>query len=671
MDSSSGRFLARLFATLHLIAGLLLAFGVFRGLPVRRAFVDVPSAALVIGHAVVAVGLFSGRPWGRIAALWFSRLALLAGVAAVVALLWSMAFLAKVHGPIGMGGVVLFAMVLALIVPYLVVLPLVEVAWLLRATTARRHFWRFLFGLTLVVLFALGTGRVYAGGTSTSLMVLTAWQQGTLETQAFGATREQARTRLGPVFATVQVDEVTEVGPLAPGVLAPLSFAIARDGVEARHGDALVYLTPDELRAARLYDAAYGSAELGFGLGLDLDAARTLARQRLGLEPGAQIGLRRARFTRVSSPPAPRRASLVQELHDGAREAAMYLARITGETGRLRYQVRPETGVDLDDYNWPRHAGVTWFLAEAAATYRDPALLAATARASRHLLQDGLSKCGAETCVADGNIADVGSSAMTLLALSAVARVDATSASLQREVRRSLARFLLSQQRPDGEFAHQFDRTRGKAIDIQLPYYTGEAALALVTVAEDLAEPELYAAAGRALSYLATRGWSFPLASYWLAEEHWTCQASAALLRAKRPHAEGQGLCRRWLEMQRGLLWRSEAPAADLLGSFSVVPFVAPRLTPAASRSEAAIAYLDTVRLGDDEDVATRAQVEPALRLLLRHQFKPVDAYALRDPALMMGAIPASTVDRDVRIDYVQHAGMAFLRFAEVLRRTP
>jgi hypothetical protein len=52
---------------------------------------------------------------------------------------------------------------------------------------------------------------------------------------------------------------------------------------------------------------------------------------------------------------------------------------------------------------------------------------------------------------------------------------------------------------------------------------------------------------------------------------------------------------------------------------------------------------------------------------LLQHQIRDDSAYLMPNPAAARGGFLMSDVKRVIRIDFVQHAGSAMLRAAEVL----
>jgi hypothetical protein len=99
---------------------------------------------------------------------------------------------------------------------------------------------------------------------------------------------------------------------------------------------------------------------------------------------------------------------------------------------------------------------------------------------------------------------------------------------------------------------------------------------------------------------------------------------------------------------------------------------VTPRLTPVASRCEAAVATLDIARrvgVAPKELEALEGQLRRALALLLRQQFRPGPRHLFKHPDAVFGAMPGSEVDWDLRIDYAQHAGSAMVRWLEVQGR--
>jgi hypothetical protein len=124
--------LRTVFTVANALVAALLALGVFRGLPVRNGIVDGFAGLLICGFASASCGVALKTPWGLRVARLVSYAALVLGAVTMVLLMFSMSWLAGVMGSIGVGGIVLAALILALVFPYLIVFPLLQLAWIPR-----------------------------------------------------------------------------------------------------------------------------------------------------------------------------------------------------------------------------------------------------------------------------------------------------------------------------------------------------------------------------------------------------------------------------------------------------------------------------------------------------------------------------------------------------------
>src|SRR6185436_9333635 len=166
----------------------------------------------------------------------------------------------------------------------------------------------------------------------------------------------------------------------------------------------------------------------------------------------------------------------------------------------------------------------------------------------------------------------------------------------------TLANFLKAQQRPDGEFMHEYDRQGKHPIDYQYLYYSSEATLALARAHAITQDKSDLDSAARGLRNLVGPAWCFFGDQYYFGEEHWTCQAMAVLWK-DAPDPDALDFCLRWQAFGRALQQREGDSYFDADGAIGVSPVVTPRLTPVASRREAAVATLD---------VAKQSGVDPA-----------------------------------------------------------
>jgi len=297
------------------------------------------------------------------------------------------------------------------------------------------------------------------------------------------------------------------------------------------------------------------------------------------------------------------------------------------------------------------------------------AMRQAAMRAAALLRGPALVPCGAHKCIGESEPFEIGSIALTVIAFTQIGkdRIDPAYAPLVRE----LCDTLLAQQREDGEFMHQLGRD-GTPVDVQLPYFSGEAALALSRAHALLGDPRYLAAAERAVHHLVGPAWHFFGDRYYFGEEHWTCQAAGELFdRWTDTGARDEALdfCVRWQAFSRRLQQHEGECAFDCDGGLGVGPLITPRLTPVASRCEAGVATLDAAtkaHIDSAELDRLRAQLRRSLALLFRQQLHGRLDHLLADPDAVRGAMPGTEVDWQLRIDYVQHAGSAMLRWIDL-----
>ena len=472
------------------------------------------------------------------------------------------------------------------------------------------------------------------------------------------------------------IETVTGTAPILKRVPLAFTFGIVsgRDGVVCDiHGQTVV-LTPDDLLTRGAYDHGFNQPGISLSYGLDVPLVLAMVSERTHI-PVADItrdgSFRRIRVERIPAfaPPqdAPHGEDLTRDqVLASALDLARFLARGQKKDGTFRYMVDAATNHTLPGYDWPRHAGATYFLAQAAGVSGDPLLRAAALRAAGYMRDRAMLDCGEHRCIADDQEANIGSSALGVIAFVEIVRtgLDLSYAAAIPQ----LTAFLRSQQRADGEFMHEYDRHGKRPIDIQRLYFTGEASLALArayTVTHDRADLD---AASRSLAYLVGPAWHFPGNRYYFGEEHWTCQAMAATW-ADAPDARALDFCERWQAYGRKMQFLRDETPFDAEGAYGVSPLVTPRFTPVGSRSEAAVATLEVEQktpTSDEEKARLGAQIRRSLALLVRQQFRPGPTHLFASPGAVMGGMPGSSVDWQLRIDYAQHAGSAMLRWLEV-----
>jgi len=117
-------------ACTQLLVSVLVLGGVWLGLPARWLWVDVPATLLGGGASVAGVALLCRWPWAPAfvrVQLWAE---LVLGTLCVSLLAMAAAQLAGSYGPVGGGGALLLVTIAALVLPYLVVFPALQLRWL-------------------------------------------------------------------------------------------------------------------------------------------------------------------------------------------------------------------------------------------------------------------------------------------------------------------------------------------------------------------------------------------------------------------------------------------------------------------------------------------------------------------------------------------------------------
>jgi hypothetical protein len=129
-SASLTRCTALAFAFVSLSTAALLFVGVFVGLPARWWPVDAGTVLLVVLELAAGLGLITGARWGVLVARIAGATALFLGLVAVTLLAVTASWLGGVYGPVGKGGAVVLGLVAALVLPYCVLLPAVQLWWL-------------------------------------------------------------------------------------------------------------------------------------------------------------------------------------------------------------------------------------------------------------------------------------------------------------------------------------------------------------------------------------------------------------------------------------------------------------------------------------------------------------------------------------------------------------
>jgi hypothetical protein len=359
-----------------------------------------------------------------------------------------------------------------------------------------------------------------------------------------------------------------------------------------------------------------------------------------------------------------------------------YLERACDANGKFVYRVNSETGRKSSAYNIIRHAGAIYGLATFNHFHSDQQVHAVMIRAGTFMRANYVAPDPSTTSNTNMLVvwsastgmrkiweAELGGPALGLVALTEIDQVQHGFCSVDQL--EAFGRFLVFLQKEDGSFYCKYRAHSGPVKEWESIYYPGEAALALVSLYELDHSQKWLNAAARALSYLAkTRVDPAKV------PDHWVLIATAKFLpyynQSDCPATQQEFLahaiqiCNVILNEQ---IITGDQPG--LVGGFDP----AGRTTPTAIRLEGLLAALEFLPK-DRADLRSRIE-EAACRgvnFLLRAQIK-TGPYAGGMPRSIIKSTttaPAGTGNPDsraseVRIDYVQHALCALLRYQELI----
>lgn len=405
-------------------------------------------------------------------------------------------------------------------------------------------------------------------------------------------------------------------------------------------------------------------------------------------------------------------------------EAADYLVRVTGPDGRFEYRRFVDGHPDsTGQYNVLRHAGSIYALADyALSDYRGrpgneaapERLHAALGRASSYLVsryvrplrehpeilavwsdpQEERGRAGRPTAKLGGAGLAIVALAGNMRANAAAAPSASASASASADAgagdlatMQGLGRFILFMQRENGSFHAKYEEPTGYVRDAESLFYPGEAILALTMLYEVDHDARWLEGAARGIAQLieSRRGSTDLPADHWLMiaidrfVPHHAALAKAPVSREEMvDHAIVLG--RLMMSEQADVLATLDDP--NVAGAFDADG----RTTPAATRLEGLLA-LEHAIASDPARAAFRTELRGAigrgLAFLRRSQVQDGVArggipWVQRGASFTATAVDASDVadddgsaaraEQEIRIDYVQHALSAMLRYAVLCR---
>ena len=345
--------------------------------------------------------------------------------------------------------------------------------------------------------------------------------------------------------------------------------------------------------------------------------------------------------------------------------AAHYLEAVCDENGKFTYVVDPNSGKVSSSYNILRHAGSIYSLAMFNQAHPDPKAVEAMVRAAAFMRKNYIGPDEGSHALAvwseplpEKSDAELGAAG---LGLDCADRPRSGKTECHSARRPAGIGALLSSlcRRAMVVLPGKYSPDSGPDEDFNSLYYPGEAALGLISLYELDHRTEWLVAAGNALSYLAKSRVNVRK----LPPDHWALIATSRFLQYC-PEGEcavsraeliehAARICDRFLRDQVG-----SAPDARRNGAFGADG----RTTPAAIRLEGLLATLEYL---PDDDTGRRDRIEGAIdrgiAFLLAAQIT-AGPYA----GGMPGAVSSAPHAAEIRIDYVQHALSAWLRYQKM-----
>ena len=324
--------------------------------------------------------------------------------------------------------------------------------------------------------------------------------------------------------------------------------------------------------------------------------------------------------------------------YDAALAGARQLSHNSRPNGKFSYIIKGPSGLSKGGYNFPRHAGSTWFLAAMANRSGDETLLANAASAVGFMKSNTILTPDGRAYILDPTRDDgkawVGTTALGLLAF--------IEAGLEPELQEQYTAFLSSAVMADGEVRGDMDIASGLWPDQpSVTYAFGQVMLAL-SEAERAGVDGASEALNRLVTYIDKDYWPSPAVNMMILDEHWMCLATASIYK-NRGLTTGEEICRAWLFSQEPLLATNPvAPPAGFIGA----------------RSEAWSAYYSFT---NSDREFTREQIEAHSQLFLSSLYRTSDAPFLGESDSLIGGFRDTPWKLDVQMDAVQHIGFALL----------
>jgi len=319
-----------------------------------------------------------------------------------------------------------------------------------------------------------------------------------------------------------------------------------------------------------------------------------------------------------------------------AHQGAIGLAELMQFDGRFRYRFCSQTDKNFSGYNALRHAGAIWSLLDVYNETGDKLLLDSSRRGITFMLNSYLRyfRDFKNVCICEDNKIKLGGNALSALALVYFYEITGEEELLQYADQ--LCSFMHKERNDNGHLIHKRYFTSGRISTFHSMYYTGEALLALLTLARQNKKSNWLQAAMDIYANLEPH-YGVEEQSHWML---YSLELLTSLDPSSRTRYHAKEIVCNILEEPHYLEWK--------------------RSTPIACRTEGLLAFLRTITPEDDAVLKKKcmAQVESNLERQLK--------YRLANGLFIRGG--EDRRHHEIRIDYTQHNISSFLHYSRMIR---
>jgi hypothetical protein len=319
------------------------------------------------------------------------------------------------------------------------------------------------------------------------------------------------------------------------------------------------------------------------------------------------------------------------------------LAHHQTQAGKFAYTVQGPSGkVRAKGYNYPRHAGTTWFLARLAARTGDPEISAAADGGLRFMAEHTTQTANGGAYLHDPRRKDGKTWAGTTALAALAAQVQG------HPLAGPWGRFLADTVDEDGQVRGEMQiQSESFPPQKKNPYGQGQVILALASLVRGGHE-DLRPALERGAAYLDGDYAPGGVGRILTLDEHWTCLAALAA-RDALGTAHGAEVCRGYL-------------AAEAYQAPDPTQRLRPHSGAAGGLAEAVVAGALLFPGGPNRDQALAHG-----QAFLANAYQAGDAPFLPNPKALLGGFRDTPTRLNVRMDAVQHIGCALLGIEALL----